>query len=97
MYVDDKREGIEKTFRYDGGRLASEYTWVNDSKEGEYRLYYNDEKPTLREEGRMKRGNEVYRKEYYPGGKLERIQERPTGSGIWTTLESYDEQGKLLQ
>ncbi len=96
MYADDKREGVEKTFRYDGGRLASEYTYAADRKEGDYKLYYDDEKPTLREEGRIKRGNEVLRKEYYANGQLKRIQERPTGLGSWTTLESYDEKGKKL-
>jgi antitoxin component YwqK of YwqJK toxin-antitoxin module len=94
IYKDDKREGVEKTFRYDGGRLASEYTWVADAKEGDYRIYYDDEKPTLREEGRIRRGNEVWRKEYYPNGKVKRIQERPASGGTWTTLESYDEDGK---
>ena len=94
MYVDDKREGIEKTFRFDGGRLASEYTYVTDKKEGDYKMYYDDAKPTLREEGRIRRGAEVWRKEYYPNGNVKRIQERPTSGGTWTTLESYDEKGK---
>ncbi len=96
MYVDDKREGVEKTFRFDGGRLASEYTYVADKREGDYKTYYDDEKPTLREEGRIRRGNEVWRKEYYPNGNVRRVQERPTSGGTWTTLESYDEKGKRL-
>ncbi len=97
MYVDDKREGVEQTFRYDGGRLASEYTYVADRREGDYRTYYDDDKPTLREEGRIRRGNEVWRKEYYPNGNVRRVQERPTAGGTWTTLESYDSDGKRVE
>lgn len=97
MYADDKREGIETTFRYDGGRIASEYNYAGDKKAGEYRLYYDDEVPTLREEGRIERGTEVRRKEYYPDGKVKRIQERPSSGGTWKTLESYDENGRLQE
>jgi antitoxin component YwqK of YwqJK toxin-antitoxin module len=89
-YKDDKREGVEKTFRFDGGRIASEYNYTADTKEGDYKIYYDDEKPTLREEGRIRRGTEVWRKEYYPDGKVKRVQERPAAGGTWTTLESYD-------
>ncbi len=92
-YVDDRREGVEKTFRY-GGQLASEFTWENDRQQGPYKRYYQD--GTLREEGRMNRGNEVYRREYGVNGSLERVQERPTGSGTWKTLESYDSDGNQL-
>ncbi len=96
-YVDDKREGLEQTFRYDGGRLASEYTYVADRKEGDYRIYFDDETLTLREEGRISRGTEVWRKEYYANGNLRRIQERPASGGTWRTLESYDERGRRLE
>jgi antitoxin component YwqK of YwqJK toxin-antitoxin module len=93
-YKDGKREGVEKTFRFDGGRIASEFTWAADVKEGEYRYYYDDEKPTLKEEGRIHRGTEVLRKEYYDNGKLRRVQERPASGGVWKTIESYDRNGK---
>jgi len=92
MYADDKREGVERTFRYEGGRPASEFNYVNDRLEGDYKRWYDDEKPTLREEGRISRGNEVYRKEYYADGKLRRIQERPASGGTWKTIESHEEE-----
>ena len=97
MYVDDKREGIETTFRFDGGRVASEYNYVADRREGEYRTYYDDEKPTLREEGIMRRGTEVWKKEYYPNGNVRRVQERPASGGTWTTIESFDERGRPVE
>lgn len=97
MYVDDKREGIETTFRYDSGRITSEINYANDRQEGEYRRYYDDIEQTLREEGRIERGNEVFRKEYYSNGQLKRIQERPVSAGSWKTLKSYDEEGRPIE
>ena len=91
MYVDDRREGVEKTFRYESELIASEYTYKAGIRDGAYKTYYDDEKPTLREEGRYERDTQVYYKEYYDSGQLRRVRQRNKGS--WETLEEYSWDG----
>ncbi len=92
MYADDKREGVEKTFRFESELIASEYTYKAGIRDGAYKTYYDDEKPTLREDGRYERDTQVYYKEYYDSGQLRRIRQR-NSKGSWETLEEYSWDG----
>lgn len=89
-YANDKKNGVSKEF-YFGGKPRSEFTFKNGKWEGAYKRFSDDGK--LREEGNCEADYEVYRKEYYPNGKLKSVAERK-GSGAWTTTERYDIDGK---
>lgn len=85
-YLDGKLDGVVKEYHYDSGKLKAEFTYKNGMREGEYKRYSDDGK--LREEGRNERGSEVYRKEYYPDGKVKSVEERSLG-GSWKKLENH--------
>jgi len=96
MYADDKRHGVEQTFHFGNGRISMEFNYVNDRQDGVYKRYYNDEKSTMSEEGRISRGSVVYRKIYYSNGRVDTVQESATPGGTLKITESYDEEGNKL-
>lgn len=88
-YLNGKRDGLCRDYYFDNGKVKSEFTYKAGKQEGLYKRFYED--GGLREEGRCENDTEVYRKEYYPNGKLKSVAERKGGG--WTTLERYDREG----
>lgn len=84
-YLNDKRDGKTRVYFFDSGKLKSEHTYKAGKENGEYKLFNQD--GTLIESGRCENDMAVYRKEYYPNGKLKSVAERPSGSGGWQILE----------
>lgn len=87
-YIDDKRNGVTKEYYYDSGKAIpkSEFTYKNGKQDGPYKRF--DQNGKLKEEGNCENDTEIYRKLYYPDGKLRSIAEKRGGG--WETIESHD-------
>ena len=95
-YANGKKNGPTVSYDFSTGNVISEYTFVDNLREGPYKIFYysQDDGKTMRNEGTYKKDKEVDRKEYYTNGKLQYIKE-DKGKGM-EVIERYDQKGKKI-
>lgn len=88
-YEENARMGLAVEY-YPNGQKQSEWIYDGFDRNGPFKIYYDN--GAIKEEGEANGDEYKYRKIYYKNGQLKSYW--MVTNGLWTEVESYDEDGK---